>query len=108
MLAARSGNLEAVKLLVEAGANVNAAEKFRGQTALMLAAVENHAAIVQALIDAGAQVNARTAEYTFQTSPAAPEASSTTGRRVVLTALILAARQGSSEAAERLIAAGRI
>ena len=43
MLAARSGNLETVKLLVEAGANVNTAERFRGQTALMLAAVENHA-----------------------------------------------------------------
>ena len=63
MLAARSGNVEAVKLLLEAGANVNAAERFRGQTALMLAAVENHAAVVQALIAAGAQVNARTVEY---------------------------------------------
>jgi ankyrin repeat protein len=60
MMAARTGNLESVKLLIEAGANVNDAERFRGETALMLAAVENHAPVVQALVDAGAQVNVRT------------------------------------------------
>ena len=45
MLAARIGNVEAVTLLLEAGAEANAAEKFRGQTALMLAATENHAPV---------------------------------------------------------------
>ena len=50
MLAARSGSVESVKLLLEAGADVNAAEKFRGQTALMLAAAENHAPVVKALL----------------------------------------------------------
>ena len=54
MLAARSGSVESVKLLLEAGADANAAEKFRGQTALMLAAAENHAAVVKALLAAGA------------------------------------------------------
>ena len=106
MLAARSGNLEAVKLLVEAGANVNAAEKFRGQTALMLAAVENHAAIVQALITAGAQVNARTVEYTFQNLTGGAGGIIHDRPQGGLTAIILAARQGSSEAAEYLLAAG--
>jgi len=105
MLAARSGNLEAVKLLVEAGANVNAAEKFRGQTALMLAAVENHAEIVQALVNAGAQVNARTAEYTFQNLTGGAGGIIHDRPQGSLTALILAARQGSIEAAGRLIAA---
>jgi ankyrin repeat protein len=106
MLAARSGSLEAVKLLVEAGANANAAEKFRGQTALMLAAVENHASIVQALIAAGAQVNARTVEYTFQDLTGGAGGIIHDRPQGGLTALILAARQGSIEAAEHLIAAG--
>lgn len=106
MLAARSGNLEAVKLLVEAGANVNAAEKFRGQTALMLATVENHADIVQALIAAGAQVNARTIEYSFQTLTGGAGGIIHDRPQGGLTALILAARQGSIDASDRLIAAG--
>ena len=106
MLAARSGNLETVKLLLEAGANVNAAEKFRGQTALMLAAVENHAEIVQTLIAAGAQVNARTAEYSFQSLTGGAGGIIHDRPQGALTALILAARQGSIEACERLIAAG--
>jgi ankyrin repeat protein len=106
MLAARSGSLESVKLLIEAGANVNTAERFRGQTALMLAAVENHAAIVQALIDAGAQVNARTVEYTFQDLVGGAGGIIHDRPQGGLTTLILAARQGSSDAADRLVAAG--
>ena len=106
MLAARSGNLESVKLLLEAGANVNAAEKFRGQTALMLAAVENHADIVQALIAAGAQVNQRTIWYDFQELTGGAGGIIHDRPQGALTALILAARQGSIEASEKLIAAG--
>lgn len=106
MLAARSGNLESVKLLVEAGANVNTAEKFRGQTALMLAAVENHADIVQALIAAGAQVNQRTIWYDFQELTGGAGGIIHDRPQGALTALILAARQGSIEASEKLIAAG--
>jgi uncharacterized protein len=106
MLAARSGNLESVKLLVEAGANVNAAEKFRGQTALMLAAVENHADIVQALIAAGAQVNQRTIWYDFQELTGGAGGIIHDRPQGALTALILAARQGSIEAAAKLIEAG--
>ncbi|HVQ16716.1 MAG TPA: ankyrin repeat domain-containing protein, partial [Vicinamibacterales bacterium] len=106
MLAARSGNVETVKLLVEAGANVNAVEKFRGQTALMLAAVENHADIVQALIAAGGQINARTIEYSFQDLTGGAGGIIHDRPQGALTALILAARQGSIEASERLIAGG--
>jgi ankyrin repeat protein len=106
MLAARSGNLETVKLLVEAGANVNAAERFRGQTALMLAAVENHASIVQELIEAGAQVNTRTLEYTFQDLVGGAGGIIHDRPQGGLTALMFAARQGSSDAADRLVAAG--
>jgi ankyrin repeat protein len=106
MLAARAGNLESVKLLIEAGANVNAAEKFRGETALMLAAVENHAPVVQALIDAGAQVNTRSIEYTFQSLVGGAGGIIHDRPQGGVTALMLAARQGSLEASERLIDAG--
>jgi uncharacterized protein len=106
MLAARSGNVETVKLLLEAGANANAAERFRGQTPLMLAAVENHASIVRALIAAGAQVNARTVEYTFQDLTGGAGGIIHDRPQGGLTALILAARQGSIEASEQLIAGG--
>ena len=106
IMAARAGNLESVKLLIEAGANVNDAERFRGETALMLAAVENHAPVVQALVDAGAQVNVRTVEYSFQTLTGGAGGIIHDRPQGGITALILAARQGSIEASERLIAAG--
>ena len=48
MTAARTGSVDAVKVLLELGAKVNAREAWRGQTALMWAAAENHAAVVQA------------------------------------------------------------
>ena len=57
MMAARSGNLEAVNALLARGARHDARER-RGQTALMWAAAEGHAAVVRALIDAGADINA--------------------------------------------------
>ncbi len=57
MTAARAGNVEAVKLLLDHGAEVNAKESWRGQTALMWATAENHPAVVQVLVDHGADVN---------------------------------------------------
>lgn len=59
MTAARTGKVEAVKLLLANGADPRAVEGWRGQTALMWAAAENHTAVVQTLIEAGADVNAR-------------------------------------------------
>jgi ankyrin repeat protein len=56
MMAARSGNLEAVNALLARGAKPDARER-RGQTALMWAAAEGHAPVVRALIDAGADIN---------------------------------------------------
>jgi ankyrin repeat protein len=57
MMAARSGNLEAVNGLLTRGGRHDARER-RGQTALMWAAAEGHAAVVRRLIDAGADINA--------------------------------------------------
>ena len=59
MFAARNGNPAAIKLLVAAGADVNAKEALRSTTALMWAAEEGHAAAVKALVELGADVSAR-------------------------------------------------
>ena len=48
MLAAGAGSLDAVKALVQHGADVNVAEPTRGQTALMWAAAEGHGEVVGA------------------------------------------------------------
>ena len=42
MFAARNGNPDVIRLLVEAGVNVNAREPVRGTTALMWAVEQRH------------------------------------------------------------------
>jgi ankyrin repeat protein len=59
MMAARSGNPDAVKAFLAKGANVNVAEPVRKQTALMWAASEGATPVVKVLLEAGANVNAR-------------------------------------------------
>ena len=59
MTAARTGRLDAVKVLLAHGAAVNAKENWRGQTPLMWAAAEGHVEVVEALLAAGAEINAR-------------------------------------------------
>src|SRR5262245_26620482 len=59
MAASRTGNVEAMKVLLDHGADVNAKETFRGTTPLMWAADEAHAPAVQLLIQRGANINAR-------------------------------------------------
>ena len=58
MLAARAGSVDAVRVLLEHGADVNASESERGTTALMQAADQGHADVLKQLIDAGAKVAA--------------------------------------------------
>ena len=58
MIAAGAGSVEAVRQLVLHGADVNAAEPRRGQTALMWAAAEGHADVVGALLEIGANPKA--------------------------------------------------
>ena len=59
MTAARTGSLARCKLLLAHGANVDAKDERRGQTALMWAAAEGHADVVEALIDADADFRTR-------------------------------------------------
>jgi ankyrin repeat protein len=59
MLTARAGNVEAAKLLLKHGAQVNAHENFRGQTPLIWAAAESQPEMVKLLISWHADVNAR-------------------------------------------------
>ena len=55
---ARSGNLETVELLHAHGANPNIADDWKGQTAVMWAAAEDHVAVIETLVAHGADVNA--------------------------------------------------
>ncbi len=58
MTVARTGNVDAAKVLIAHGAKVDARETWHGETALMWAAAERHPGMVAALIAAGADVNA--------------------------------------------------
>jgi ankyrin repeat protein len=75
-----------VKLLIAAGAKVNAQEGWRGQTPLMWAAAEGHSEAVQALIAAGAEINARS--------------------KAGFTPLLFAVREGRAEVVKILLKAG--
>src|SRR5262249_41638404 len=59
----RVGRAGAVAALLAKGAQVDARERSRGQTALMWAASQGHADIVQLLIRAGADVSAKTTNF---------------------------------------------
>ena len=59
MMAARTGKVEAAKVLLDHGAQVNAKENWGGTTALMWAVSERHPEVVQLLVDHAADVNAK-------------------------------------------------
>jgi len=60
MMAASSGNADAVKVLLDHGADINAKETAHGQTALMFAAALNRTPVVKLLASRGADVNVET------------------------------------------------
>jgi ankyrin repeat protein len=57
MVAAASGNTDAVKLLLDHGAKVNEKESVRGETALMFAAAYDRPAVIALLAQHGAKVS---------------------------------------------------
>lgn len=95
MLAAYTGNPEAVKVLLDRGADPNV-QQARGQSALMWAASEGHTAVVELLLARGAD-------------PALKSVASTRPERRPpggMTALIFAARQGKLDTARALLDGG--
>jgi ankyrin repeat protein len=105
MTVARTGVVEAAKVLLDHGAKVDAREEWHGQTALMWAVDEQHPAMVKELIAHGADVNAvsninkwerqKTAEPRDKWLPLGG-----------LTPLLFAARQGCVECEQILLEAG--
>src|SRR5207247_7918874 len=100
MAASRTGRVDAVRLLLDAGANVNAADTYQQETALMSAATEGHVDVVKALLGAGADPN-RKARVTGLDER--KHADHPTGG---FTALMFAVRDGHEEVARALIKGG--
>ncbi|MFQ5763345.1 MAG: ankyrin repeat domain-containing protein [Rhodospirillales bacterium] len=88
MKAAQSGDVDATRRAITAGANVNAADKTTAFP-LAIAAREGHASVVKVLLEAGANPNLESAQ----------------GGQ---TALKVAAARGSNEAIEALLDAGAV
>ena len=86
MTAARTGSVDAARLLLARGADLHLTEALRGQTALMSAAAGGHAAMVRLLAGHGADVNLRS--------------------RGGFSALAFAVRAGGFDAVRELLAAG--
>ena len=86
MTAARTGRIEVVEALYEAGADVHFREPRRGQTALMWAAAEGNLEVVELLLEVGADPNA-TLDSGY-------------------TPLLFAVREGRMEVMEALLRAG--
>ena len=97
MAASYAGSIDTVRLLLEAGADVNATDTYQKQTALMWAATEGHADVVKALLDAKADPNVKAAVTTLTERK---HADHPTGG---FTALMYAARNGHEDAVRALI-----
>src|SRR5204863_636968 len=106
MLAARTGNLNAVNLLIDRGANVNGADEFKGYTPLMFAATENQAEVAKLLIEHSADVNARSRRFEFGSLKEAAGGALMERAEGGMTPLQYAAREGNVETGQVLIAAG--
>jgi ankyrin repeat protein len=100
MAASRSGNVAAVRLLLGRSADVNAADSFQKETALMWASAQGHLDVVDALLKAGANPDPQ-AHLTSVTER--KNADHPTGG---FTALMWAARNGYEDIVRRLIQGG--
>lgn len=102
MTVARTGSVPAAKVLLAHGAKVDARETWRGETALMWAAAQQHPDMVKALVEAGADVNAMSTvvKWERQTTAEPREKWLPPGG---FTPLIFAAREGCTECAKVLI-----
>jgi len=115
MMAARTGKTDAIKTLLDHGAQVNTKETWGDTTALMWAVSERHPEAVKMLMARGADVNARskfvpsTTGRGFEgTTPVAPQPGQPAEEHAsgLLTPLMFAAREGDLESARLFVAAG--
>jgi ankyrin repeat protein len=96
MAASRTGNVEAMKVLIDRGADLQVKESLRGTTALMWAADEGHPAAVQLLIERGADLNARSNPAPRGRGPALGKANDPR-KAVAAQGAALAAREASPD-----------
>ncbi len=122
MAAALSGSVDTAKVLLDAGADVNAREKAHSQTALMFAAAEGRADVIKLLASRGADLKATTEVVKLEKArfdddgnpiPVRPDeavgGSTITGGNTVMgamNALLFASREGMLDAVKALVAAG--
>src|SRR6476659_7437447 len=106
MTAARAGNVDAVRLLLDRGADVNAREQYKGQTALMWAAAERHPAVVKLLLDRGADWKIRSFDRETKVARLSAASSISPIARGGLPALSFAAREGDIESAREMLERG--
>jgi ankyrin repeat protein len=105
MAVARTGNVAAATLLVKEGADVNAAEGWGGQTALMWAAARKHPQMIDFLIGKGAEVDKRAIDRNWErrvTSEPRVKEMQMGG----FTALLYAVRENCLGCVKRLLDAG--
>ena len=108
MIAARSGNPDAIRVLLAHQVDVNAHEHVLGETALIWAAADNHPEAIALLAKNGANLNARSNRLRF---PLDKFGDGKSARFTVLprggwTPLMYAARQGAAGAARTLAETG--
>jgi uncharacterized protein len=102
MTASRTGNVEAMRVLLVHGADPNAHENWYGETALIWAAAENHAAAVRLLLESGAKVDLASKKMVFPRKVGGQ----TTLPVGAMTPLMYTARQGALDAARALVEGG--
>jgi len=105
MIASSIGSLPVAQLLIRHGANVNAVESFRGQTALMWAAGQDHPEIVELLLSHHADVRPR-AKYDDWPRQMTSEPRAQFRQTGGLTALLYATRSGCYRCAVAIVKAG--
>ena len=105
MLASSIGSVKIAELLMTKGATVNAVESFRGQTALMWAAAENHPEVVDLLIKHHADFKMR-AKYDDWPRQMTSEPRAQFRPTGGLTALLYATRSGCTQCAVAIVKAG--